>query len=160
MPSFWKVLTLCPQFPTSILQLPCSEEEKKKSQMTDNAIHRISMAPMTMSRNLFQCTQTWGQTHHRLGISQALEQLPASSSGRTRGEEQVIELIMAKKKGLQHFFHLQNNLLKDLIAQEEILPSLHSHWRSLLLGKEKQRKQLQERQMCMVTFFSGAAVCR
>lgn len=158
MPSSWKVLTLCPQFLTSILQLPCAEEE---SQMMDNAIfegQRNSFAPMTMSRNLFQCTQTWGQTHHRLGISQALGQLSSKCFWQNQGQWAGYRAHHGRKKGLQHLFHLQTYLLNDLIAQEEILPSLHTHWDLCSWGEEN-RKQLQERQMCKITFFSGATVC-
>lgn len=71
---------------------------RKKSQMTNNGIHRNSMAPMTMPRNLFLCTQTWGQIHHRFGTSQALGQFPGSASGRTRDNKQATELIMAERR--------------------------------------------------------------
>lgn len=126
--------------------------------MIDNAVfegQRNSFAPMTMSRNLFQCTQTWGQTHHRLGISQALGQLSSKYFWQNQGQRAGCRAHHGRKKGLQHLFHLLTYLLNDLIAQEEILPSLHTHWRSLLLGRGKQETATRKANVHNHIFFWG-----
>lgn len=95
------------------------------------------------------------QTHHRLGISQALGQLSSKCFWQNQGQWAGYRAHHGRKKGLQHLFHLQTYLLNDLIAQEEILPSLHTHWRSLLLGRGKQETATRKANVQNHIFFWG-----
>lgn len=86
------------------------------------------------------------------GISQALGQVPSKHPWQTQSwweGSRLVELITAKNSPYRTFFtsRLSPERLNWELKKKNNLPTT-------LLRKEKQRKQPQEKQMCIITFFS------